>query len=285
MKTAFKKIEDQEEEDVFLLTQSATPKVREIGSVNWRGLWTLIVKEVERFVKISIQTIVSPLVMTVLFYAVFSVSMGSGERMVGGVPFLEFLIPGLVIMSMAQSSFFNTASSLILSKLQGNLVDVLMPPLSPLELTIGYALGGVLRGLAVGIVAFAVMSFFYPLNLPHPAFALYFAVMGSLMLSLIGLITGLWGDRFDHLGAIQNFVIMPATFLSGSFFSIQELPKGWDLACTLNPFFYMIDGFRYGFTGHADASVYNGIAFLLIINMALFNVAYWMFNTSSKIKP
>jgi ABC-2 type transport system permease protein len=223
--------------------------------------------------------------MIVLFYAVFSVSVGRSAPMIGAVPFLDFLIPGLIIMSMAQSAFFNTSSSLIFSKLQGNLVDVLMAPISPLEMAIAYTLSGIARGFVVGALGIGVMYILSPMQFPHPWVALYFSFMGCMMLSLMGLITGILGERFEHMGAIQNFIIMPATFLSGSFFSISALPKGWDLVCTLNPFFYMIDGFRYGFTGHADASIFSGIAFLLILDMALFNIAYWLIGSSPRIKP
>lgn len=276
---------ENDQEEAFLLTEVAMSDVCPIGLINWRGMWTLIIKEVSRFLKVPIQTIASPLLMMVLFYAVFSVSMGAVALPIKDTPFLVFLVPGLVIMSMAQSAYVNTSSSMILSKIQGNMVDVLMPPLSPFELTVGYTIGGMMRGLVVGSVALGVMYGIRPFVFFDSLYVLYFAVMGSLMLSLIGLITGIWGEKFDHLMAIQNFIVMPATFLSGSFFSIYALPEKWQLACTLNPFFYMIDGFRYGFTGYADASVYTGIAYLLIINMVLFNIAFWMFGSSRKLRP
>lgn len=271
--------------DVLILTRSLKPTVRLFGALNGRGLWTLLCRETHRFTKIWLQTIVSPLVMTLLFYAVFSVGMGPvAPAKVGGVPFMQFLLPGLVMMSMAQSAFMDTSASLILSKIQRNIVDTLMAPLSPLELTLGYSLSGVLRGLVVGSCALLVLWPFQPLIAQQPLFVLYFSVMGCLMLSLVGLITGILSDKFDHLSAIQNFVIMPGTFLSGAFFSAQSLPQKWQFLCYSNPFFYMIDGFRYGFTGHADGSLLGGMASLLIVNLALFNVAYWLFASGTRLK-
>jgi len=274
----------QEEEDVVLLAvQQAVPCVRTFGAVNWRGMFTLTAKEIHRFLKIFAQTVASPLVMTLLFYAVFAMGIG-GSRQISGVSFLAFIVPGLVMMSMAQSAFVNTASSLILSKLQNNLVDVLMPPLSAFELTFGYSVAGLVRGLLVGAVSLAVLSLLTPMSFHSVGIIIYFAVMGSMMLSLIGLITGIWGDKFDHLGGIQNFIIMPATFLSGTFFTLSSLPEKWRFVCLVNPFFYMIDGFRYGFIGVAEGPLWGGMAILLLVNMVLFNVAYWMFARGTGLK-
>lgn len=275
--------EPQEEEDVLLLAQPLAPEVRHIGAVNWRGMWTLTAKEIHRFIKIAGQTLLSPLVMTLLFYAVFAMGMNSGHK-IASVPFLHFIIPGLIMMSMAQSAFMNTASSLILSKLQGNIVDILMPPLSPMELTIGYTVSGVVRGLLVGAMTFGVLFFLTEIPFHAASVIAYFAVMGSMMLSLIGLITGIWGEKFDHMGSIQNFIIMPATFLSGTFFSVASLPEKWHFVCFMNPFFYMIDGFRYGFIGVSDGPILGGMAILLFVNVALFNIAYWMFARGTFLK-
>ncbi len=273
-----------EEDDVLLLTENAGPRPQGLGAWNPRGLGTLAWKEIARFLKIPFQTIVSPLVMTFLFYAVFSLALGQGNRSVGGVPFLQFLIPGLIVMSMAQAAFMNNAASLILSKLQGNIVDLLMAPLSPFELVSGYAVAGLARGLIVGGLSVGVMAFVMPMRIVHPEHVFYFAVMGSLMLSLGGLVTGLWGQDFDQFGAVQNFIVLPATFLSGSFFSVSSLPQGWSFLCTLNPFFYMIDGFRYGFTGYADGDLWSGAALLLFVDLALFNVAYWIVASGARLK-
>lgn len=286
MKSIRRLVQEQrrEEEGVLLLSESASPRVRSFSGFNGRGLWTLTMKEISRFAKIPLQTLFSPLVMTLLFYAVFALGMSGGHRMVGPVPFLSFLIPGLVMMSMAQNAFINTSSSLILSKIQGNIVDVLMPPLSPFELALGYAIGGLVRGLAVGALSIGAVALIAPVQIADIRIVLIFAVMGSLMLSLIGLITGIWGDKFDHLAAIQNFIIMPATFLSGTFFSVTSLPAKWAFLCHLNPFYYMIDGFRAGFTGYPDSDLLGGMGILLCINIALFNVAYWMFARGTGLK-
>lgn len=275
--------EPEEDQEVLLLTEPVVPMVRKFGAVNWLGMWTLASKETHRFLAISVQTILSPTVMTLLFYAVFAMGLGVNQR-VGAVPLLQFVIPGLVMMSMAQSAFVNTSVSLILSKLQGNMVDVLMPPLSAMELTIGYTVAGVLRGLAVGLVSIGALGLFAPIVVHSLTAVIGFAVLGSLMLSLMGLITGIWGDKFDHLGGIQNFVIMPATFLSGTFFAASSLPEQWQFACYMNPFFYMIDGFRYGFLGTTEGGIISGVAILVIVNLCLFNIAYWMFARGTGLK-
>lgn len=274
---------DAKEDDVLLLTEPAGPAVRDLGRINWRGMATLGAKEIQRFMKIPGQTVFSPLMMTLLFYSVFALGMNKHPG-IGGVPFLNFIIPGLIMMSMAQSAFMNTAASLILSKLQENIVDVLMAPLSAFELTVGYVVGGVARGLLVGLAALAVMSFFVAMPVHNVFVVIYYAVMGTLMLSLAGLMTGIWGDKFDHLGAIQNFIIMPATFLSGTFFAVKDLPEKWHFICFMNPFFYMIDGFRYGFTGYADGSLIAGAGIMLIVDLVLAYVAYAMFAMGTYLK-
>lgn len=250
--------------------------VREFKGVNWRGVWTLTIKEIHRFLKIWEQTLISPLVMTLLFYAVFAVGIGN-ERLVGSVPFLTFVIPGLVMMVAAQNAFANGAVSLVLSKLQGNIVDIMMPPLSPMEVAAAYIIGGVVRGVVVAVISIAALVLFTPIHFASPLHIVYFGIMGSLMLSLIGIITGLCGERFDHIGAIQNFIIMPATFLSGTFFTVSQLPAKWQIVCSLNPFYYMIDGFRYGFIGASDSPILGGMALLLCVNLVLLHIVYWLF--------
>ncbi len=257
---------------------------RPIGAVNWLGLFTLIEKEVERFMKIYAQTIIAPVIMTLLFFLVFSFSIGSPSGGAGKAAGVLFLVPGLVMMMMAQNAFVNTCSSLVLSKVQGNIVDVLMPPLSSLELTIAYALGGTLRGLLVGLTSVMCLVFFVPLPF-HDLFSIaYFAVFGSMMLSLMGLIGGIWSEKFDHMATVQNFLIMPATFLSGTFYSVNQLPPEWRFVCHLNPFFYMIDGFRYGFLGRADGMLWIGMAVLFVMNLGLLGAAYAMFESGYKLK-
>ena len=183
---------------------------------NWRGLWTLYLREVRRFGKVAMQTVVAPVVTTLLFLAIFTLALGRAVDTVGGVPFTMFLAPGLIMMSIMQNSFANTSSSMVISKVQGNVVDVLMPPLSPLDMTLGFAIGGVTRGVIVGSVVAAVMALFVDLSIHSLGVIIYFMLAASLMLSLLGLIGGIWSDKFDHIAAVTNFVVTPLTFLSGN---------------------------------------------------------------------
>ena len=260
------------------------PRPRDLGLVNWRGLGMLTTREISRFAKVHVQTLTAPVVTTLLYYAIFAVALGGAGRMIGSVPYLEFLAPGLIMMSMAQNAFANTSSSLVISKVQGNIVDVLMPPLSAMEIVLGYALGGLARGLVVGGASVAVLALFVALPFAHPFYAIYHAVMGSLMLALLGIVGGIWAEKFDQMAAVQNFIVMPATFLSGTFYSATQLPQVWQVVCHLNPFFYMIDGFRYGFTGGADGNLDVGVMALLGVNLFLFVVAYAMVARGYKLK-
>ncbi len=257
---------------------------RRYGAVNWIGLSTLYRKEVRRFLAVATQTILAPLVTALLFLAVFVLALGHAIDRIGDLSYVAFLAPGLVMMAMTQNAFANTSSSLLISKLQGNIVDLLMPPLSPLEMTAAIAAGGVTRGLLVGLSTWLAMLPFAPFALPHPLFALYHAAMASLMLALLGMLAGLWSEKFDHLAAVTNFVVTPLAFLSGAFYSIARLPEPWAGIARANPFFYMIDGFRYGFTDHADGSLAIGLVLLAIVNLALFVAAYRCFASGWRLK-
>src|SRR6516225_6345195 len=250
-----------------LVTFSLAP--RRLGAVNWIGLWTLYLKEVRRFAKVFTQTLVSPLVTTLLFLAIFTLALGRSVQQIGGVSYAEFLFPGLVMMSMVQNAFANTSSSLVIAKIQGNIVDLLMPPLSPLEVALGLTLGGLTRGIAVGLVSILAVSLLLPIHVHDGFFIAFNAIAASLMLSLIGVLAGLWADKFDQMAAVTNFVIQPLSFLSGAFYSTQRLPEFWRWIAHLNPFFYMIDGFRYGFIGHADGSLLAGVAVLTAVDVLL----------------
>ncbi|KYO50219.1 ABC transporter permease [Tistrella mobilis] len=247
---------------------------RQMGAVNWRGFATLYLREVRRFVKVAGQTLTAPVVTGLLFLAIFSLALGRAVETVGDVPYLEFLAPGLIMMQVVQNAFANSSSSLMISKVQGNIVDVLMAPLSAVEMTLGYALGAVTRGVTVGIVLIAAMSPFVHFEFAHPGFVIYHLVAASAMMALIGILVGVWADKFDQMAAITNFVITPLSFLSGTFYSVERLPEGWSFAAHLNPFFYMIDGFRYGITGHADGSVLAGMAVLAGVDLVL-GIACW----------
>lgn len=260
------------------------PTVRRIGAVNWQGLWTLYLREVHRFLKVGMQTVLAPVVTTLIFLAIFLLAMNGQGRSVDGVPFLEFLAPGLAMMAITQNAFANTTSSIMIMKMQGNIVDLLMPPLNALELTLGFALGGLTRGIVVGAVVTGAMAFFVPVGLAAPWAALFFASAASLMLSVLGIIGAIWAEKFDHLAAVTNFIITPLAFLSGTFYSINQLPPVWHKAALFNPFFYMIDGFRYGLTGRAEASVLVGAGFLIAINALLIWLGYAMIARGYKLK-
>ena len=252
---------------------------------NWIGLWNLYMREVRRFSKVYSQTLMAPVVTTLLFLAVFSLALGGADRVVGGVPFIEFLAPGLVMMAIVQNAFANTSSSIVISKIQGNIVDTLMPPFTPHELTMGIALGGATRGVVVGIAVTIGMTPFVDISIHSPMFIIYHACMASLMLSLLGMVGGIWSVKFDHIAAVTNFIVTPLSFLSGTFYSIERLPQTAQAVAHLNPFFYMIDGFRYGFIGHADSSLIAGILVMAGVNVALWSLCTWMFHTGYKMKP
>ncbi|NQV83007.1 MAG: ABC transporter permease [Rhodospirillales bacterium] len=255
-----------------------------MGAVNWVGLWTLYLREVRRFLKVFTQTLAAPVVTTLLFLAVFVLALGGATRIVGDIPFTEFLAPGLIVMAIAQNAFANTSSSIMISKMQGNIIDTLMPPFTAHELTFGIAMGGATRGICVGVVVALSMAVFVDMRPHHFGYILYHGFMASLMLSLLGTIGGIWSEKFDHIAAVTNFVITPLSFLSGTFYSIQRLPEAVQIAAHFNPFFYMIDGVRYGFTGHADGSLMAGLIVMAGVNVALWCVCTGMFASGYKLK-
>lgn len=261
------------------------PQPRTYGAVNWLGFWTLLSKEIRRFLKVYFQTILAPVVTTLLFLAVFALALGRVAADVGGVPFVEFLVPGLVMMAMVQNAFANTSSSIIIAKVQGNIVDMLMPPLSAGEQTLAVALGGVARGVVVGLAVTLTMTLFVRIHVHAPLYIVFHAVAGSLMLSLLGMIGGIWADKFDHMAAVTNFIVTPLSFLSGTFYSIDRLPEGWHAVALINPFFYMIDGFRYGFIGHADGPLLLGLGLVTLADAILLLVTWRMLATGYKLRP
>jgi ABC-2 type transport system permease protein len=256
----------------------------ELGGGNWLGVWTLYAREVRRFLKVYTQTLLAPIVTTLLFFAVFVLALGRESLAVGGVPFPEFLAPGLIMMAIVQNAFANTSSSIVIAKVQGNIVDTLMPPFTAHELTLAIALGGATRGVVVGLTVGLAMAPFVSLSVQHLGYVLYHALAASLLLSLLGTIGGVWSEKFDHIAAVTNFVVTPLAFLSGTFYSIERLPEAARLAAHLNPFFYMIDGFRYGFIGHADAPPALGLAVLALANALLWLLCQRMFRSGYKLK-
>ena len=274
--------------DLDVAPNAAPPAARIMGKVNWIGFWTLLMKEVRRFVKVWLQTIAAPVITTLLFYAVFSLAMSGGSggasQTIYGVPYFNFLAPGLIMMAMTQNAFANTSSSVMIGKVQGNIVDVLMTPISPVELALAWALGGVVRGLMVGAVTALTIDLFLPVRIHDIGAVLLFGTLATMMLSLLGIIGAIWADKFDHIAAVTNFIVTPLTFLSGTFYSVDRFPPVLRSVTHLNPFFYMIDGFRYGFIGHAEASLISGVGVLVGLNIVLWVVTLRMLVTGYKLK-
>lgn len=267
-------------------------KPRQYGAVNWVGLWTLCLRETHRFWKVGMQTLFAPVVSSLLMLFVFKLAFGQsagdggGGALVGGVPFEVFLAPGIVMMAILNNAFANTSSSLIIAKVQGNSVDFMMPPLSPIELTVGFLSGAVTRGVLVGIVTYAAIWILQinPFQIANLGAVIFFSVIASLFMGCVGLIGGIWADKFDHMAAVQNFVIMPLTMLSGTFYPIGRLPEPFVTISHFNPFFYMIDGFRYGFTGAAEASLLIGVSVTMLLNLALAALCYRLLKSGYKLK-
>lgn len=270
-------------------TSGLRPNPRRFGRINWVGLQTLYLKEVRRFLAVWTQTLLAPMVTTLLFLAVFTLALGGGrtDMSIGAesVSFGLFLIPGLVMMAMAQNAFANTSSSLVIAKVQGNIVDLLMPPLSPREVLVALALGGMTRGVVVGIVILAAIAPFIHLPISHLGYVVFHAFAASLCLSLIGIVGGIWSEKFDHIAAVTNFIVTPLTFLSGTFYTVERLPANWRFIAELNPFHYMIDGFRYGFIGLADSHLSIGIAVMVGCNIFLLVLGERMLTAGYKLKP
>lgn len=254
------------------------------GDLNLLGLWTLYAKEVRRFLKVFTQTLLAPVITTLVFLAIFTLALGGAERRIGEVPYLEFLAPGLLMMAVVQNAFANTSSSIMIAKVQGNIVDYLMPPLGPGELTFGIVMGGVTRGCIVGIAVWAAMNGFVRLMPLHPLAAFASLLLASTMLSLLGLLAALWAEKFDQMAAVTNFVITPMSFLSGTFYTIHDLPGVFHALALANPFFYMIDGIRWAFTGHADGPVGIGYLVLVLVNAALYALTWRLVKTGYRLK-
>ena len=262
-----------------------SPRPVQIGRVNWIGLWTLYMREVQRFAKVGMQTVIAPVITSMLFLMVFAVAVGERAQLAGDTDFIAFLVPGLAMMTVLQNAFANTSSSFVVSKVQGNIVDLLMPPIGPGELLVGMAAGGMTRGIAVGLVAALVLGVFGGLSMPAALLtALAFLILGSLALSFAGILAGVWANKFDEMSAITNFLIQPLAFLSGTFYSVDRLPSPFDTIATLNPFFYAIDGFRYGLLGIADRPVVTGIICLVLLNGVLGWLCYVVLKSGYRLK-
>lgn len=239
----------------------------------WRGFLALAGRETRRFLKVWAQTLGAPVVTTLLFLAVFVLALGETKREVGGIPYLEFLGAGLVMMALAQNAFANSSSSLVIMKVQGNIVDLLMAPLPPAALLGGMVAGAALRGLAVAAVVLATMWPLVGFSLPAPLTAFAFAVLGATLLGTLGVLAGLWAQKFDQMATVTNFIITPLAFLSGTFYAVERLPQPFRAIAHADPLFWMIDGFRAGLTGHAEGNTLLGLVGLVAANAALWCLA------------
>ena len=262
---------------------------RRFGAVNWLGLWTLYVKEVRRFLKVVTQTVVAPVVSTLLFLVVFTQAFGASRPAVDGVPYVEFLAPGLMMMAVLTNAFTNSSSSILIGKVQGNIVDVLMPPLSAAELTVAFVAGAATRGLLVGFITGVTSAAFMAstgaeMRIEALGAVFYFAIAAAMIFAMLGVIGGVWAEKFDNLAAVTNFVITPLTFLSGTFYSIERLPGPFQTASHFNPVFYLIDGFRSGFTGVAESSLGVGVLITMALMIALAAWCYFLFRSGYKLK-
>ena len=258
--------------------------VRRFGLINWVGATNLFYKECSRFFVVWAQTLLSPLVSSLLFLSVLTLALGNERGEVLGYSFIEFLAPGLIVMSLISQSFSHSVSSLMISKMQGNIVDMLHAPLSALEVTLAIILAAVTRSIVIAIISILVFSVIVDLNFYNFFYILTFGFLGCFILGSLGFITGLWAEKFDHTATITNFIVTPLTFLSGTFFTIDKLPAFFKSISLMNPFFYIIDGFRYGFLGKSDGSIFFGLIYLSILSILMWYLAFYLFKKGYKIK-
>lgn len=267
-----------------------SPGVPVIRSVNWGGLKTLYVKEVRRFFKVQLQTIWAPSITTLLFLVIFTVALGGAGRHVGvqghDIPFADFIAPGLIVMGMIQNAFANSSFSFLSGKIQGTIVDYLMPPLSTSELLAGLVGGAVTRAFLVGLAVWLAMALWPGVHVMprHIGPILWFGLLGSVFLSLLGVLTSIWATKFDHSAAVTNFVVAPLSLLSGTFYSVDRLSPVFQTISHFNPFFYIISGFRSGFIGVADSPLLLGSAVILAIDVGMAVLCYWLIRTGWRLK-
>jgi ABC-2 type transport system permease protein len=263
------------------------PGVPVIRNVNWGGLQALYIREVRRFFKVQLQTVWAPAVTTLMFLVVFTVALGGrGGKMVMGVPFADFIAPGLIVMGMLNNGFANSSFSLLVGKIQGTIVDYLMPPLSTAELLAAITGGAVTRALCVGGAVWLAMALWPGVHVfpRHPGALIWFGLFGSLMMALLGVLTSIWAEKFDHAAAVSNFVIGPLALLSGTFYSVENLSPTFQTISHFNPVFYIISGFRYGFLERADSPVLFGGGLILAIDVALAAICYALLKRGWKLK-
>ncbi len=258
--------------------------VRRFGHVNWLGLYTLAAREVMRFTNVWTQTLLAPLVTAGLFLMIFTIAIGPGRGEVMGVPFMTFLAPGILMMTVIQNAFANTSSSVVVSKVQGNIVDTLMPPLSATELVLGYLAGGIARGVLVAVTIALGLWLVLGLVPAAPLVALGFVILGSAFMGALGLLAGVFANKFDQMAAITNFIVTPLAFLSGTFYSVDALPPVLDRVIHWNPVFYLIDGLRFGMIGVSDSSPVLGLAVSVCATLLAATAVWAMFKTGYRLK-
>jgi ABC-2 type transport system permease protein len=271
------------ESEIFTRRPPGVPQIR---SVNWGGMSALYMKEVRRFFKVQLQTIWAPALTTLMYLVIFTVALGRGGAQVSGVVFADFVAPGLIMMGMMNNAFANSSFALLAGKIQGTIIDYLMPPISSLELLIGLTAAAVTRALLVGLTIWVAMLLWPGVHVgpKHIWAVILFGLLGSIMLALLGLLTSIWSEKFDHNAAVTNFVVAPLTLLSGTFYSIDRLSPSFAALSRVNPFHYAIDGFRFGFIGQADVSYVTGALVLSVLNLLMGVAAYLLLRSGWKLK-
>ena len=245
---------------------------------------TIVRKEIRRFMRIWPQTLLPPAITMSLYFVIFGNLVGSRIGEMGGFSYMQFIVPGLIMMAILNNAFANSSSSLIQAKIMGTATDFLTPPLSPLELTLGFTLGAATRGLAVGLVTAVCVLPFAPLGVANIFAVAWFALAASFIMGMTGVLAGLWSEKFDHLAAVQNFIVMPMTFLSGTFYLVENLPEPFRSISHYNPFFYLIDGFRYGFIGHAESNLAVGVIGSAALMITMGTVCWLVFRSGWRLK-
>jgi len=258
--------------------------IRRFGFINWIGFKSLWFKECNRFLAVWQQTLLSPLVSSLLFLSVLSLALGNNKGDVLGFSFISFLAPGLIAASIITQSFSHSVSSLMIGKIQGNIVDMLYAPLSALEVSMAIIMAAITRSFLIAIISISIFSLIIEIPINNILFIFIFGFLSAFILGSLGFITGLWAEKFDHTATVTNFVVTPLSFLSGVFYSIDKLPQFFQTISYINPFFYMIDGFRYGFLGKSDGSISIGLIYLTILSVIMWYVAFFLYKKGYKIK-
>lgn len=255
-----------------------------MSAVNWVGLKTLLAKEIRRFMRVPGQTVLSPLISTSLYFLVFGYSLSGRLHTVGGVPYLDYIVPGLVFLGIANNSFLNSSSSFFIVKLQGTVVDLLVAPLGPLELMSGFVGGAMVRGLAVGLLTWGVAMLFTGFSLAHPIATLGFLLASSFVFAQLGLLAGMWSEKFEQINFFPTFLMLPLTFLGGVFYSIKDLPPLWETISMFNPMVYMVDALRFGLLGVSIFSPWIGVAMLAGVGLGATGLCFELLRRGYKLR-